>query len=270
MIRAVQTSGASFWSKCSEYPHYRTLLLFLALRDITVRYRQTVLGVFWAILQPVLPMLIFTLLFARTMHQQTGGVPYWLFTLAGMIPWMFFSNAVGGSGTTFVNNHGLLNKVYFPRAILPAAAVLACLLDWLIGVVFLVGALFYSGYRPSFEWLFIPVIGLLTALLAAAVGIAAASLAAMYRDVKHILPYLIQLWMYATPVWFTRNMVPRKLQWALGLNPMAGVVEAFRSCLFGTAADWRLLAFSAGATVFLCVIAIFLFERLETDLAELV
>jgi lipopolysaccharide transport system permease protein len=125
---------------------------------------------------------------------------------------MFFANAVNSSGMTFVNNHRLLNKVYFPRAILPVAAVVACLLDWLIGVGLLLVLLLYRGYRPALEWLLIPILGLLTALLAAAVGLAAASLAAMYRDVKHLLPYLIQVWMYATPVWFTRGMVPRKLQ----------------------------------------------------------
>jgi lipopolysaccharide transport system permease protein len=156
----IDQSGISLWQKIAEYRQYRTLFVFLTLRDITLRYRQTLLGVLWAVLQPILPMVIFTLVFARVLGPETGSVPYSLFALSGLVPWMFFANAINTAGATFATNHNLLNKVYFPRAILPGAAVAAAVVDLIAGEVFLLGMLLWRGYRPTLEWLWLPVIAL--------------------------------------------------------------------------------------------------------------
>jgi lipopolysaccharide transport system permease protein len=267
-LTVIDHSGAPAMRKIAEYRRYRTLFVFLALRDITLRYRQTLLGIVWAVLQPLLPMVIFSAVFARVLRPSTGGVSYWLFVLAGMAPWTFFANAINTSGTTFSSNHGLLNKVYFPRAILPGAAVAACLLDYFVMGVFLLGLASWRGYRPTVEWLLLPVIAFATAALAMSVGLALASMMAIYRDVKHVLPFLVQLWMFATPIMYPINLMPRQLQPFIGLNPMAGVVEALRSCLFGTAPDWNLLLLSGLSVAAMGCAAAFLFHHLESDLAE--
>lgn len=226
------------------------------------------MGVVWAVLQPLLPVAIFTAVFARVLRPSTGGIPYWLFVLAGMAPWTFFANAISMSGATFVNNHNLLNKVYFPRAILPGAAVAACSLDFLVVGALVLGLASWRGYRPNLEWLLLPIIFLITAGLAISVGLALASLMALYRDVKHVLPFLVQLWMFGTPIMYSVSLLPRRLQPAVGLNPMAGVIEALRSCLFGTPPDWKLLALSGFSSLAIAFAAILLFHRLEADLAE--
>ena len=264
----IDQSGVSLFRKITEYPQYRTLFVFLALRDITLRYRQTVLGLVWAVLQPVLPMVIFTAVFARALRPSTGGVPYWLFVLAGMAPWTFFANAINTSGASFMSNHGLLTKVYFPRAILPGAAVAACVLDYLVMGTLLLVLACWRGYRPTIGWLLLPVIAITTAGLAMSVGLALASLMAIYRDVKHVLPFLVQLWMFATPIMYPINLLPQQMRWTIGLNPMTGVVEAVRACVFGSPADWRLLFLSALSIVAIAFGAALLFHRLEADLAE--
>jgi lipopolysaccharide transport system permease protein len=267
-LTVIDPTGVPLFRKIAEYRRYRTLFVFLALRDITLRYRQTLLGVFWAVLQPLLPMAIFTVVFARVLRPTTGGIPYWLFVLAGLAPWTFFASAINLSGTTFINNQGLLNKVHFPRAILPGAAVAACLLDWLVTGLFVLALVAWQGYRPTAQWLLIPLIVLMTTVLAMSVGLGLASLMAMYRDVKHVLPFLVQLWMFATPVVYPPSLLPERVRWAVGLNPMAGVVEAFRSCLFRTPMDWNLLILSLVAILVIGLAATLLFHRLEADLAE--
>jgi lipopolysaccharide transport system permease protein len=267
-LTVIDPAGVSAFRKIAEYRRYRTLFVILALKDVMLRYRQTLLGVVWAVIQPLLPMAIFTVVFARVLRPATGGVPYWLFVLAGMAPWSFFAGAINLAGATFTNNHGLLNKVYFPRAILPGAAVAACLLDFMVTGLFLAGLVTWRGYRPTVEWLLLPVIVLMTTGLAMSVGLALASLMAIYRDVKHVLPFLVQLWMFATPIFYPTSLLPQTVRRAVGLNPMAGIVEALRSCLFGTAPEWNLLALSALSMVAIAFTAAFLFHRLEADLAE--
>jgi lipopolysaccharide transport system permease protein len=267
-MTVIEGTRISFTQRIAEYWHYPTLLYLLTLRDIMLRYRQTALGVVWAIVQPILPMLIFTVLFARVLRPETGAVPYSVFALAGLAPWTFFANAINTSSSTFVSNQNLLNKIYFPRAILPGAAVAACLPDLLVGLSFLFGLALWRGYRPTSEWLLLPVITLIATVLAMAVGLGAASLIAIYRDMKHLFPFLVQLWMYATPVVYPAKLLPHKIRWCLGLNPMAGVVEGFRYCLFGTAPDWHLLALSGLSGTCIVIAAALLFHRMEVDLAE--
>lgn len=268
LLTVIDQSGAPLFRKIAEYRGYQTLFFFLTRRDITLRYRQTLLGVLWAILQPLLPMAIFTVVFARTLRPSTGGVPYWLFVLAGMAPWTFFASAINTSGTTFASNHNLLNKVYFPRAILPAAAVAACVLDLVVTGMFLLGLAPWWGYRPRIEWLLLPMIALMTAGLALSVGLALASLTALYRDVKYVMPFLVQLWMFSTPILYPVGLLPQHVRRIIGLNPMAGVVEAIRSCVFGTPPDWNLLVLSGLSMMAFVFAAAFLFHWLEADLAE--
>ena len=267
-VTVIDHAGNSLFQKLAEYRGYQTLFVFLALRDITLRYRQTILGVAWAILQPLLPMAIFTAAFSRVLRPSTGGIPYWLFVLSGMAPWAFFSGAINQSGNAFVNSQNLLNKVYFPRAILPAAAVAAYSLDFFVTGTGLLAVTWARGYPPHLAWLLLPLIACVTGGVAISVGLALASLMALYRDVKHILPFLIQLWLFATPIMYPVSLLPRPLQQIAGINPMAGVLEALRSCLFGTPPDWKLLALSGLSFVAIASAALTLFHRLEADLAE--
>jgi lipopolysaccharide transport system permease protein len=267
-LTVIDGSRSGFTRKIAEYRRYGTLFVFLALRDVMLRYRQTVLGIVWAIVQPILPMLIFAAVLARVLRPGTSNVPYPLFALAGLTLWTFFANAITASGSTFMNNHNLLNKVYFPRAILPAAAVAAHLVDLLVAGALLLGLALWWGYRPTVAWLLIPPIGLLTAALAMAVGVALASLMALYRDVKYLLPFLVQIWMYATPVIYPTSVLTAKFHWLIGLNPMTGVVEAFRAALFGTPADWNLIGLSSLSAAIIAIGGWTLFQNLEADLAE--
>jgi lipopolysaccharide transport system permease protein len=267
-MTVIDESGISFWRKIAEYRQYFALFLFLTRRDITLRYRQTLLGVVWAVLQPVLPMVIFTVVFARVLRTETGPIPYSLFAMSGLVPWTFFANAISTSGTTFAANHNLLNKVYFPRAILPGAAVAACVVDLIAGAAFLIVMLLWRGYRPTLEWLWLPVIAFALGVLALAVGLAMAALTALYRDIKHVFPTLVQLWMYSTPVVYPARLLSAKYRWVLDLNPMAGIVEACRSCLFGTPVDWDVLMISGLSAILISGAAVLLFQNLERDLAE--
>jgi lipopolysaccharide transport system permease protein len=182
-LTVIDPSGVPLFHKIAEYRRCWTLFLFLALRDITLRYRQTLLGVVWAVLQPLLPVAIFTVVFARVLRPSTGGIPYWLFVLVGFAPWTFFASAINSAGTTFINNQGLLNKVYFPRAILPGAAVAACLVDLSVTGLCVVALVAWHGYWPTAQWLLVPVIVFMTTALAMSVGLALASLMALFRDV---------------------------------------------------------------------------------------
>jgi lipopolysaccharide transport system permease protein len=268
MKMVIQPSAMPLGDKAAEYRHYGTLFWFLARRDIQLRYRQTLLGIAWAVLQPLLPMLIFVAVFARLLRMETGEIPYPLFVLSGLAPWTFVASAVTAAGPTFINNYSLLNKVYFPRAILPAATVGAAALDGLVGIVVVLLATLWYGFAPLLPWLLIPVVSALTVLLAVAAGLAVASITAVFRDMKNVVPFLVQLWMYSTPVFYPAQLIPDSLQPLAGFNPMTGILEAFRCCLFGTAPNWTYLWQSAAGALILCATAVWLFHSLEADLAE--
>jgi lipopolysaccharide transport system permease protein len=252
----------------AEYWQYRTLFVFLTTRDIKLRYRQTWRGVVWALVQPLLPMLIFAAIFARVLRPELPYGPYWLYVLAGLAPWNFFANAVNYASLTFVGNFNLLNKVYFPRAVLPFAAVSACLIDILVSGSVLIGVSWWQGYPPSWRLFLIPLVMLAGYAAAIAVGLAAASLTVLYRDLKPLISFLVQVWMYATPVLYPLTMIPGRWRWLAWLNPMTGVVEAFRHCLFGAAVDWIRAGLSLLAIALVGIAAVLVYGRLEADLAE--
>ncbi len=246
----------------------RPLLRHLAWRDFKLRYRQTALGFLWAVIQPLLPMVIFSAIFARVLRPEIPGIPYSLFVLSGIVPWSFFSSSISTASGSFVNNFALLNKVYFPRGILPAAAVAGCAFDLLLGCLLLLADALVSGITPRWSWLGLAPAMVFLVLLSSFISLGLASLSAMIRDVKHAIPFLIQVAMYATPVIYSAALVPAKWRWAFGLNPMTSVVLLFRACLFGDPLPPSLFVFSLLSAAAAAIAAIVVFERLERNLAE--
>ncbi len=249
---------------------YRELLYFLTWRDIKVRYKQTVLGVAWAVLQPVVTMLIFTLFFGKLAHMPSDGIPYPIFAYAGLLPWTFFSNAVSGAGDSLVGSAALVTKVYFPRLVIPCAAVCAALVDFAIASVILFAMMIWYGVTFHWQMLMLVPLAATAALLAAAVGMWMSALNVKYRDVRYALPFLIQVWMFATPIIYPASIVPEKWRWLLSLNPLTGVIEGFRSALFGRTFHWGDLGAAAGITLTGLVYSAYAFRRMERQFADIV
>jgi lipopolysaccharide transport system permease protein len=264
------------WSSIDlrEIWKYRELLYFLVWRDVKVRYKQTMLGAAWAIIQPLLTMLVFTLLFGKIARLPSDNVPYPLFAFAGLLPWTFFANAVSSAGNSVVGNPQLVTKVYFPRLIVPAAAVLAGLVDF--GVSFLLMCSMLAIYRVPIgvNFLLLPLLIFLTAALAMGAGTWLASLNVKYRDIRHLIPFALQLWMYATPVAYPLSVIPRPFRALLILNPMAGLIENYRVALLsganGANFNWLALGVSALMTLLALVFAAYAFRRFERLFADLV
>jgi lipopolysaccharide transport system permease protein len=248
---------------------FRQLLFFLVWRDLKVRYAQTVLGIGWAVLQPLLSVVVFTVIFGHFAKVPSNGAPYALFSLAAVVPWTYFSSAFSGASNSLVASSNLITKVYFPRLVVPLAPVLAGLVDLAIG--FAVLAVLMLGYRampgPAI-WL-VPVLVLLTAMTAAGVGAWLAALNIQYRDIKHLVPFLSQIWMYASPVVYPVSLVPEKYRAFYALNPMVGIVEGFRVALLGTGViPWRLLGVSTAVVITLFVTGAMYFRRTERLFAD--
>ena len=247
---------------------YRDLLYVLTLRDVKVRYKQTLLGVLWAIIQPFFMMVIFTLFFSRLAGIQSNGVPYEIFAYAGLVPWTFFSNAVNSSGNSLVGNSSLITKVYFPRMIIPLAAIGAGLIDFVIAFGLLVLLMIYYDIGFSLNLLMLPALILLTALLAAGVGMWMSAINVKYRDVRYALPFLIQTWMFATPVIYPFNLVPDKWRWLLTINPLTGIIEGYRSAIFGNSFDLTGLGISTVTTLLVLVYSFSKFRQMERSFAD--
>src|SRR6266536_1941038 len=228
-----------------ELWRFRELVYFLALRDVKVRYKQTALGVAWVLLQPLLAMGIFSIVFGSR-GLTTDGVPYPLFVISGLVPWFYFANATAGASGSVVGNTQLISKVYFPRLAIPLAAVLANLVDFAIGTLLLLVLLPFFGVAYGWEMLALPVLAGLLVLSALAVSVWLSALDVQYRDVRYAVPFLLQVWLFATPVVYPASVLPDRWRLVYGLNPMAGVVEAFRWALLGNVAPpWGLMAVSS-------------------------
>ena len=249
---------------------YRELLFFLTWRDVKVRYKQTALGAAWAILQPLFMMIIFTIFFGRLAAVDSAGIPYPVFALAGLVPWTFFSNAITASGNSLVGSANLITKVYFPRLIVPAAAMLAGLVDFLLAFVLLCLLMIYYQIVPTIQILFLPVLVLLTALFSLGVGTWFSALNVKYRDVRFALPFLIQLWLFVSSVILPSTAVPQKWRWLLLLNPMSGIIEGYRAALFGLPFDWPALGIASGLTILTLLYAIYAFGRVERSFADII
>ena len=249
---------------------YRELLYFLSWRDIKVRYKQTLLGAAWAILQPLLTMVIFTLLFGRLAGIKTGGIPYPIFAYSGLLIWTFFANAVTNAGNSLVGSSNLITKVYFPRMIIPGAAVAAGLVDLALAFLIQIALMIYYGVTLSVGVLMVPVLVLLTTLLAIGAGMWFSALNVKYRDIRYALPFLTQLWMFASPVIYPASMLQGKMRYVLLLNPLTGIIENFRVALFGGAFHWKSLGISAGITLFVLTYSAYSFRRMEKHFADIV
>jgi lipopolysaccharide transport system permease protein len=249
---------------------YRELLFFLTWRDVKVRYKQTLLGAAWAIIQPLFTMLLFTLFFGKLAGMPSEGIPYPLFAYAGLLPWTFFANAVTNSGNSLVGSANLITKVYFPRMIIPGAAVGAGLVDFALAFLLLAGMMFSYGVAITRSLLMLPLLILLTVLLAAGVGMWMSALNVKYRDIRYALPFFIQLWMFASPIIYPATIVPERWRWALALNPLTGIIEGYRSALFGRAFDATALALATALTLAILMYAAYDFRRMEKTFADVV
>ena len=250
---------------------YRELLYFLIWRDVKVRYKQTLLGATWAILQPVLTMLIFNLLFGKLGGIKSDGVPYPLFAYAGLLVWTFFANAVTNSGNSLVGSAHLITKIYFPRMIVPAGAVAAGLVDLALAFVVQVGLLIYYGVHATWALLMVFPLVMLTTILALGIGMWLSALNVKYRDVRYAIPFLIQLWMFASPIIYPVSMLPQKWRWVVTINPVTGIIQNFRIALFGNQPFvWKSLAISALITAVVVTYAAYSFRRMERRFADIV
>ncbi len=249
---------------------YRDLLYFLTWRDIKVRYKQAAMGAAWAIIQPVGMMLIFAVFFGIFIGMPTDGISFTLFFYCGLVPWMFFSGAISAGCVSLLNSSNLITKVYFPRLIVPAASVGALLIDLLITCAILFGLALYFGMVWSWHLLVFPVMILLTILLAVDLSIWLAALTVKYRDIRHALPFVLQLWMFLTPIVYPLSVVPEKWRWVMYLNPLTGIVEGIRSSLTGHELNWIAISFSVGITILSLRFSIRAFQRIEKSFADLI
>lgn len=249
---------------------HRDLFFFLAWRDVKVRYQQTILGVAWAVLQPFLTMVVFTFLFGRLAHVPSEGVPYAIFSYAALVPWNFFNLAVGNAGNSLVSNANLITKVYFPRMVIPLAAVGAALVDFAIASSILLLMMPWYGVAFSWSLLMYPILGILTAIVAAGIGMWLAALNVKYRDIRYALPFLLQLWMFVTPVIYPVSFLPAGWRWLLRLNPLSGIIEGFRDAIFARPFGWSGLAWSAMLAGLAMVFAAYAFRRMEAGFADVI
>ncbi|MBY0549964.1 MAG: ABC transporter permease [Candidatus Obscuribacterales bacterium] len=248
---------------------YRNLLYFMVWRDLKVRYKQTFLGASWAIIQPVFSMIVFSIFFGHLAKMPSDGVPYPVFSYTALLPWQLFANSLAECSASLVANRNLITKVYFPRLIIPMASIFSALVDF--GIAFLVLLVLMAYFRiwPGIQILALPFFVLLAVLTAFSVGLWLSALNAQYRDFRYTLPFLIQLWLFASPVVYPSSMVPAQWRTLYGLNPMVGVVEGFRWCLLGIAEPpGLLLAVSVGAVAFLLVSGLLYFRKVESTIAD--
>lgn len=253
-----------------ELWRYRDLLIVLAHRDIAVRYRQTVLGVLWAILLPVSTMVVFTVVFGRLAKLPSDGIPYSLFALAGLLPWIFFSTALNAIAMSVVASGNLISKVYFPRLIVPAAALGAPLVDLLVASAFFLVLLAAQGYWPSASALVIPLLFVTTALTALGVGTLIAALMVSYRDFRHLIQPMLLLWLFLTPVVYPLKLVPEAWRWLLWLNPLAGTIEGIRAAWFGLPFDVPAIVASFAVSLALLWIGVAFFRSVERRFADII
>jgi lipopolysaccharide transport system permease protein len=250
---------------------YRELVYFLVWRDVKVRYKQTVIGIGWTILQPLTTMVIFTVIFGNFAKIPSDGLPYPVFAYTALLPWDLFANALNRCTASLVGSANLITKVYFPRLIVPASAIISGIIDFAIAFVFLLGIMLWFHIVPSWHAIALPIFLLLALMTALAVGLWLSALNVRYRDVGHAIPFLIQIWMFLSPVAYPVSLVPEKWRLLYSLNPMAGVIEGFRWALLGKESpDFKLIAVSTAVVVVLLLGGLVYFKRIERTFADVV
>jgi lipopolysaccharide transport system permease protein len=268
----IKPSGRLRGINLRELWEHRWLILTLTARHIQVRYAQTLLGIGWAIVQPVISVAIFTVIFSRFAGIPSEGKPYHIFALAATVPWIYVSTAVSGASSSLSASSAMLTKVYFPRLALPISYVLSGLLDFIVGFVLLLSMLFWYGITPlAVSVIAIPWLVLAMVLTATGISCTLAALDVQYRDVKHVVPFLLQAWMYTSPIVYPMSLVPETYRDAYALNPMAGIIEAFRAVLLGTGeVNWGLIGQSLAVSCALCLMGIAIFRHRERVFADVV
>jgi lipopolysaccharide transport system permease protein len=254
----------------SELWSYRELLYFFVWRDVKIRYKQTGLGVAWAVIQPLFTMVIFSIIFGGFAKIPSEGIPYPLFVLSALLPWQLFSEGMTRSTLSMISNAPIMTKVYFPRLIMPIAGILSPIVDFLIAMVILVMMMAYYGFVPTVNIVFLPAFVLLALATSLGVGLWLSALNVQYRDFQYTVPFLIQIWMFASPVVYSTNMVPAQYQFVYGLNPMAGVIEGFRWALLGTAPPSGIIGLAVVVVLVLLVSGAFYFKKMEQYFADIV
>jgi lipopolysaccharide transport system permease protein len=257
------------WLK--ELWQYRELFYFFTWRDVKIRYRQTVLGALWAVLQPFFTMIAFSMLFGGIAKMPTDGIPYPIFYFSALLPWLYFSTTLSQAGNSLASNANLITKIYFPRVILPATPVLVGLVDLLIGTLVLVGMMMYYQFAPTWKLALWPVLVVPLAFLTFAFGMLLSALNVKYRDVRYVIPFLIQLLLFATPIIYPASAIPERFQWLISLNPLTGIIEAFRAiCVPDHQINWSMLGISTVLTSVLVFVSAVYFSKTEGDFSDIV
>lgn len=254
-----------------EIWQYRELFYFLVWRDVKVRYKQTVLGAAWAVIQPFFSMVVFTLFFQRLANMPSDGIPYPIFSYSALIPWIYFSTAIATAGNSLVANSNLLTKVYFPRVAVPASSAFGGIVDFAIASVVLLAIMAYYRFPPAWSLLLWPVLVIPLVALALGVGMFLAALNVRYRDIRYALPFFIQTWLFVTPIIYPTSIIPEKFRVLIFLNPLAGIIEGFRACVFPRREmDWTLLGTSILITAIIFIVGALYFRKTERTFADLV
>jgi lipopolysaccharide transport system permease protein len=249
---------------------YRELLRALTVRDIKVRYKQTVLGIAWAIIQPVVTMIVFTIVFGKLAKLPTDGFPYPIFVYSALLPWMFFANAIGTAGGSLIGSSHLVSKVYFPRLIIPLSSIGSGLIDLAISTAILLLLMLYYGVSLTMHIFAAPVLLIAVIFTALGVGTLLSALTVAYRDFRFVVPFMIQIWLFCTPVVYAVSLVPEHWQWILGLNPMTGIVEGFRAAFLGKPFNLTSLMISFSISTLIFVVGIAYFEKVERRFADII
>jgi len=264
-----QASKRWAWPKLRELWEYRELLYFFAWRDIKVRYRQTVMGALWAIIQPIFTMVIFSLFFGRLAKIPSDGLPYPVFSFAALVPWTFFTNALAQASNSLVTSANMIKKTYFPRLALPIATVLAGVIDFILAFVVLLGIMLYYGLVPTINAIWLPFFLLLALVTSLGVGLWLSVMNVQFRDVHYTIPFLTQAWLFVTPIAYPSSMLPEPWRTVYGLNPMAGVVEGFRWALLGSGtAPGPMIIVSSAVALIILISGAFYFRRMEQSFAD--
>ena len=273
-ITYIKPAGAWLSLDLKDLWTYRELLYFLTWRDVKVRYKQTAIGVVWAILQPVLTTAIFTLIFSTVARFESQSVPYPLFALSGFLVWLFVFNSVSFAANSLVGNTNLVTKIYFPRLIVPVSATLSGLFDLLFSFAVLAAMMLYYFWKGAivFGWqiLTVPVFVFLAILLAVSLGTLFSALNVRFRDVKFALPFALQVWMFASPIFYPPEILSEKARFVLAFNPLSGVLQGFRAALFAERFDWLTIGIGTGVIAVLTILSLFVFKRMEDDFADLI
>jgi lipopolysaccharide transport system permease protein len=249
---------------------YRELLVVLTMRDITVRYKQTALGAAWAILQPLMTMVVFTIFFGHLAQISSDGYPYPVFVYSALLPWTFFANAISSSSNSLVGSAQLLSKVYFPRLIIPLSAVGSSILDFAVASTVLLGMMVFYKVGWTSNLMLAPLLLLGVAFIALGVGTCLSAVTVTYRDFRYVLPFMIQFWMFVTPVIYPASLVPAEWRWAMYLNPMSGLIDGFRAVFLGSALDILGVSISCVAAILIFIVGIAIFERAERLFADVI